>query len=174
MSRTKGSKNKPKEDELTFKKDNTLLPALFGKKRGRGRPAGIKNKITQSITQSEIVSPALSKAEKKALKKQYRELRKLKQGLKPGCPERIDIGRKMKEIKEKLAGQITNSQLPEVQVEEKTYISDRERYIEDILAEMKRININMTENFWRRFWSKSIFTEEKLKNTLTILKKKGL
>jgi len=167
MSRTKGSKNKPKENELIFKKDNTL----FGKKRGRGRPKSSKKVI--EATDTGIISPALSKAEKKALKRQYRELRRLKQGLKPGCPERIDIGRKMKEIKEKLAGQTTNSQLPEAQVEEKTYISDREKYIEDILVEMKRININMTENFWRRFWNKSIFTEEKLKNTLTILKKKG-
>jgi hypothetical protein len=163
MSRTKGAKGKKN-------------------KRHPGRPkrskkvleAGAIVKPNTYATDTGIISPALSKAEKKALKRQYRELRRLKQGLKPGCPERIDIGKKMKEIKEKLAGQVTNSQLQETVIEEKTYISDREKYIEDILVEMKRININMTENFWRRFWSKPYFTEENLKEHLDIWKKKGI
>ncbi len=37
MGRLPGSKNKPKDDTLVFKKDNTLLPILFAKKRGRPR-----------------------------------------------------------------------------------------------------------------------------------------
>lgn len=194
MSRTKGSKNKIKDNGLIFKKNNTLLPILFNKKRGRPalknwacphceeimtKKEGIEHKRTfggncqlrknklkllpgQQENSIAIDKPIISSkdnqcqfkadcehniekhsindtcfnpmyylgalsgncnlivkrnytnikvkpeetllrpADLKDIKKQIRELKKLKLTLASGCPERISIGRQIKELKKKI------------------------------------------------------------------------
>jgi hypothetical protein len=176
--RPKGSKNKKTllEAGIPAKADVILqggdIISSEPIKRGRGRPKKVIIAGDVHLTKDIPAVSNLSKAEKKDLKKKYRELRRLKKGLKPGSPERIDIGRKMKEIKDKLAGQVVNTQVETIS--EKTFICERDRLVEEIMVEMRRVNCNVQENFWKRFWSKPCFTEDNLKEHLDIWKKKGL
>jgi hypothetical protein len=102
MARTKGSKNKPKEIKGKGLAENTeiknlspdnsikqeLSPLLI--KRGRGRPKGAKGKP------KEIKETSL---EIKRIKKEIKDLRAEKLSLPAGDKKRIELHRKIKEMK---------------------------------------------------------------------------
>jgi predicted transcriptional regulator len=118
---------------------------------GRGRPKGSKNKPKEKVIASAEV---IFSGNDKEIKSQIRKLRKLKKGLNAGCPERIDIGRKIKELKNQLGARQTENNSPE-----------KQKLIDEIL--IKDDMANMLE---KSFWNK--FTVEQLQIHLNKLEEK--
>ena len=132
MGRLPGSKNKPKillgqqesivainkpliaqeDNQCQFKLDcehniekfsinDTCYNPLYCLEKLGGKCNLIKKRIYTNIEikpEEVIIRPA----DIKDIKKQIRELKKLKLTLASGCPERINIGRQIKELKKKL------------------------------------------------------------------------
>jgi len=95
MSRPKGSKNKPKN--ITVPEE---IKPLGEVKRGRGRPKGStkKPKVAEPVKEFSIVG-----LNAKEIKRQIRALKKLKLQCRASTPERIELYRKIKVLKEQLA-----------------------------------------------------------------------
>ncbi len=91
MGRRKGSKNKPKPTEN-----------IVEVKRKRGRPR--KNPQTNDliITKQEDKQPTIMFGNERDLKREIRQLKKLKLQCRAGSKERIELYRKIKELKLRL------------------------------------------------------------------------
>jgi hypothetical protein len=99
MSRPKGSKNKPKNkiSDLIIEQSDANLPI----KRGRGRPR-------KQIADDELVFAKNNTlltclfGNIKDLKREIRRLRKVKLACRAGTKERVELHRKIKELKQQL------------------------------------------------------------------------
>lgn len=109
MSRPKGSKNKPKiaeAVEINLGVQKPLTPSNSASapiiKRGRGRPRKIKQLDNELEIKKDNTLPPILFGNVKDIKKQIREMRRIKLDMRAGTVERVELHRKIKELKNQL------------------------------------------------------------------------
>jgi hypothetical protein len=174
MGRKTGSKNKPKinvevladnTESKNISPDNGIKQELSTStpiKRGRGRPRKVKLNDDELVIKKDNHSLAILFGNVKDLKQEIRKLRKLKLQCRAGSKERIELHRKIKDLKQQLKTIKENQQsFPECNDSSKVLLIE-EIYCLDPLIKTLLMDLNQ-------------YTIEQLKKHIECVKrKKGL